>query len=179
MLPELAPCVPDAAEPRLTKTLHAAAREGDVRTLLALVKLGVPINERATSLNWTAIHVAAAFNHAFAVAALLHHGADPNTQDIDGDTPLITAASLGHREAVQQLLAGKTDVMVTSPTGETALHAAAESGCVDVASVLIAHGGVKLVGVQNKNGMTAYDMASGDSEIKDMIIAIVEEESAD
>ena len=155
------------------KTLHSAARDGDVRTLLTLVKQGAPIDERATSVKWTALHAAAALNNAVAVSVLLRHGADPNTYDVDGDTPLITAASLGHTEVVQQLVA-KANVMQTSARGETALHVAAEAGLDDIASLLIARGGIELVNARTNTGRTACDMANGNPEIVDMITALKE-----
>ena len=161
------------SSPQPTKTLHAAARDGDVRTLLTLVKQGAPIDERATSVKWTALHAAAALNNAVAVSVLLRHGADPNTYDVDGDTPLITAASLGHTEVVQQLVA-KANVMQTSARGETALHVAAEAGLDDIASLLIARGGIKLVNARTKQGKTAYELAKGHAEIVEMICALKE-----
>ena len=155
--------------------LHTAARQGDVRTLLSLIKSGATtiINEQATSVKWTALHTAAAFNSPFAVSALLRHGADPNVRDIDGDTPLITAASLGHTEVVQQLVA-KADLMQVSPRGETALHVAAEAGFGDVASILIARGGIRLVNTRNRSGSTASDLARGKPEILEMITSLKE-----
>ena len=155
------------------KSLHTAARDGDVRTLLTLVKQGVPIDERATSVRWTALHAAAALNNAVAVSVLLRHGADPNTYDIDGDTPLITAASLGHTEVVQQLIT-KADLMQVSPRGETALHIAAEAGLDNIASLLIARGGIELVNARTNTGRTACDMARGNTEIVEMITAMKE-----
>ena len=155
------------------KSLHTAARDGDVRTLLTLVKQGAPIDERATSVKWTALHAAAALNNAVAVSVLLRHGADPNTYDADGDTPLITAASLGHTEVVQQLVT-KANVMQVSARGETALHVAAEAGLDNIASILIARGGLKLVNARTKQGKTAFELAKGHDEIVEMICALKE-----
>ena len=158
------------SSPQPAKTLHTAARDGDVRTLLTLVKQGAPIDERATSVKWTALHAAAALNNAVAVSVLLRHGADPNTYDIDGDTPLITAASLGHTEVVQQLIT-KADLMQTSTRGETALHAAADAGFDDIASHLIACGGFKLLNARTSDGRTARDLAcaNGHRAVIDLI----------
>ena len=166
VLPESA----SSAESPLSKSLHNAVREGDVRTLMSLIKQGAPLNLRATTANWTALHVAAALNNAVAIAVLLRHGADPDTHDIDGDTPLITAASVGHTEAVQQLLA-KADLMLTSRRGESALHAAAEAGFDDIASLLIARGGARLVNARTCDGYTARDLAKEHTDIVEMINA--------
>ena len=166
----LAPVPEPAGDALPYKPLHIAARDGDVRTLLALIKSGSSTNERATNVKWTALHIAAAFNKTVAVAALLCHGADPNTYDIDGDTPLITAASLGHTEVVQQLIT-KADLMQTSTRGETALHAAADAGFDDIASHLIACGGFKLLNARTSDGRTARDLAcaNGHRAVIDLI----------
>ena len=141
--------------------LHQAARDRDVRALIVLLEQqeGSQIDARAlTSSNWTALHVAAAFNNAAAVSALLHFGADPDTHDTDGDTPLITAASVGHTEVVQQLLT-TADPMRTSSEGDTALHVAAEAGFEDIVSLLIVRGGRKLISARNREGRTARELA--------------------
>ena len=169
-LPTL-PASPDSVldgRPTPSKSLHTAARTGDVLALLALVKEGAPIDERATSVKWTALHAASALNRAVAVSVLLRYGADPNTFDVDGDTPLITAASLGHAEVVQQLIA-KADVMQVSARGETALHVAAEAGFDKIVSLLVARGGVKLTDARTKEGKTASDMANGNKQILKLI----------
>ena len=154
----------------LSKSLHNAVREGDARTLIALIKQGAPINSRATAASWTSLHVAAALNNVVAIAVLLRYGADPNTRDVDGDTPLITAASVGHTEAVQQLIT-KADLMFASSRGETALHAAAEAGFDDIASLLIARGGAQLVNARTCDGCTARELAKDHVDIVDMINA--------
>ena len=140
------------------KPLHVAARDGDVRRLLALIKTGAAINEQATNVKWTALHMAAAFNRVTAVAVLLHYGADTETRDADGDTPLITAASLGYSDVIQQLIT-KADIMHSSQRGETALHAAADAGFDDIASLLLARGGFNLLNARTSAGLTARDLA--------------------
>ena len=116
------------------------------------------LEDRVTEFEWTALHVAAAYNSATCVSVLLHFGADPDLRDIDGDTALITAASLGHTEVVQQLLT-RADVMQTTLNGETALHVAAEAEFDDIVSLLLPRGGVKLVDALTCSGHTARDIA--------------------
>ena len=63
---------------------------------------------------WTPLHVAAGFASTTAVAVFVRHGANINTVDDDGDTPLITATALGHMNTVQQLLANGANARFTS-----------------------------------------------------------------
>ena len=65
--------------------------------------------------------------------------------------------------------------MQVSPRGETALHVAAEAGFGDVASILIARGGIRLVvNTRNRSGSTASDLARGKPEILEMITSLKE-----
>ena len=155
------------------RPLQIAARTNDVHQLLAiLAENHDTIDEQVSEFEWTALHVAAAYNHPTIVSALLHFGADPDIYDTDGDTALIAAASLGYTEVVQQLL-NKANVMQASLNGETALHVAADAGYDDIVSLLIPRGGVKLVETRTRSGHTARDMAlaNGCTEI----IALIDE----
>ena len=80
--------------------LKTAAELGDDQFAQQLLLLGA--SPLTTSTGETALHTAAAWDHLEIVAMLLQHGADPNTADVDGWTPLMNARSL---ECVDLLLA--------------------------------------------------------------------------
>ena len=56
------------------------------------------------------------------VRLLIEHGANVNSRDDDGMTPLITAAFMGDREAVQALLKRRAEVNARDKAGDTALR---------------------------------------------------------
>lgn len=57
-----------------------------------------------TKYKQTALHRAAAGNSEAVIGVLIKAGADVNHVDIDGDSPLFTAAYFGNQKAVQVLL---------------------------------------------------------------------------
>ena len=72
------------------QAIHEAARcrRGD-QALSWLVRFGANINSTENSESgWTPLHVAASEGNAKCVAALLDLRADPNLQDVKGNTPL-------------------------------------------------------------------------------------------
>ena len=81
---------------------------------MALLAAGADIEARSAT-GWTALHVAAGFSRALVVAILVRHGANVNTADIDGDSPLITAAAMGHTDTVHQLLTSGANPQFASP----------------------------------------------------------------
>ena len=75
---------------------------------MALVSAGADIESRSAK-GWTALHVAAGFARVSIISYLVRHGANVNTVDEDGDTPLITATALGCQYTVQMLLTSGAD----------------------------------------------------------------------
>src|SRR5437867_328914 len=81
-----------------------AARQGDAKTVEALLAKGMDVNTRfrygATALSYACDH-----GHAEVVKVLLAHDADVNVKDtFYGETPLGWAASKGSLEIVKMLL---------------------------------------------------------------------------
>jgi ankyrin repeat protein/N-acetylneuraminic acid mutarotase len=60
--------------------------------------------------------------------SLLDHGAQPNAQETDGSTPLLTAAARGDEAATALLLAAKPDINAQNKNGYSALHLAVFAG---------------------------------------------------
>jgi uncharacterized protein len=89
---------------------------------------------------------------------LLEKGADPNTSDNEGFTPLMYAAVKGHFEAANLLLGKGADVNAVEKSGGTALMLASHEGQTEVVKLLLEKGAD--VNVKEKTGKTALSMAS-------------------
>ncbi len=117
----------DAPVVRCTLIIMAYAEEGlgmkDVRQVM------YPLHESVLKANQEE------------VAHLLQAGADPNTYDEQGMTPLAWAVYGGYREIVELLCCSGADVELRTGTGETALwHAEEDFGLLEIAAVLRRHG---------------------------------------
>ncbi|KAL3929813.1 MAG: hypothetical protein SGPRY_001799 [Prymnesium sp.] len=71
---------------------------------------------------------------------ILEAKADPDVRNLQGQTPLMLAASKGHEECLTCLLNAQADVLACSPDGRTALHAACATARERCAILLIAAG---------------------------------------
>ncbi len=89
---------------------------------------------------------------------LLNFGADVNSKDTDGQTPLIRAAMFGNEYAAKALLNHGADINAADLDGWTALMEAADSGHADVVSLLV-NSGAKL-GAKGFDGKTALIIAA-------------------
>ena len=87
-----------------------------------------------------ALSVAARQGHAPLVSVLVEAGADPDSADAEGWTPLRAAAWGGHAPAVQVLLRSGAQVDACDSEGRTALRAAAWAGHEQVVNCLLAAG---------------------------------------
>jgi ankyrin repeat protein len=84
----------------------------------------------------TDLHRAALAGNAERVKELLKKGADPNTQNKDGNTPLHWAAYKGHVNVVRLLLVHGADPTVKDKDGRTPLDLARVKGHRKVVSVI-------------------------------------------
>jgi len=71
------------------------------------------------------------------VDASVSNGANTETRNVDGFTPLIMASYLGHGEIVKQLLRAGASIEAKDNLGFTALQAAAQEGRLEVVRILI------------------------------------------
>ncbi len=109
--------------------LCEASRDGYVKTVRKLLKLGANVNKGCP------LHIAAKNGQAEVTKILIQAGADINGKD-SGMSPLYIAAKKGHVEVVRTLLESNADIEAKNRDGNfdhfdlyrTALHAAAE-GC--------------------------------------------------
>ena len=132
-------------------SLHAAASSGNVEMVQVLLDLEADANIQnsygCSPLNYDPIHSrrfdkAPDFRKSLANVArlLLDHGADINTRDDNGWTPLHKAASHKYIEVVRVLLEHGANVGEKNELGETPFSLAKEQGHVEIMKLLSEHG---------------------------------------
>lgn len=87
----------------------------------------------------------------------LAEGANVDSVDNEGNTPLMLAAKVGNPRMARILLAHQPNINAKNLKGETALMIAAENGQYYIARQLIVRGANTLE--QNNGGLTAQDIA--------------------
>ena len=88
---------------------------------------------------------------------LLSAGAEPNAQNENDSTALITAAYGGYQEGITVLLNAGASVNIRDRFGLTALHVAAEYGFLSISELLLASGAQ--ASLTDNDGMTPLDYA--------------------
>ncbi|UKZ51345.1 hypothetical protein TrVGV298_005104 [Trichoderma virens] len=102
---------------------------------------------------------------------LMRHGADGNTRDLVGDTPLIKAAMKGLDKTVSALLSHGCNAELVNKEGRTALHFAAKSGHVAIGIKLLEKH-KKLLSSRDTTNLTAihYAIRNGQGEFTKMLL---------
>ena len=122
-----------------TPLLAAAQRGHTLVCELLLDKSNADIEESESRGN-TALNLAAHHCHVNTVALLLSKGANVNTRDKLGFTPLLSAAQIGHIGVCELLLANGCGLEEREPdTQYTALHYAAIYGYQSLIQLLLSH----------------------------------------
>ena len=98
------------------------------------------VNTRDVTSGESALHITVGRRDLTWTRWLLQEGANPNTADNRGRTPLIAAAELSWLEGVEVLVARGAQVDVANQTGETPLIAAVHSRNIDLMEVLLKAG---------------------------------------
>jgi ankyrin repeat protein len=92
------------------------------------------------SLDETALAYLVVENYRDAAKFLIEAGADINTRDMSGATPLIQAAGLGYQEMVSLLLERGADANARDDDQETALFKAVRHGYIEICESLLVAG---------------------------------------
>ena len=125
-----------------------AARDGDLRTVRALIAKGSKVNDPArdgsTALLWAAYH-----SDVEMTRALLAAGAKADVANKYGITPLIQASRTGEAAIVSALVRAGARATMASPQGETPLMAASKSGRIEAVKMLLEAGA-------EPNALTAF-----------------------
>ena len=121
---------------RTSELLFAAAKEGDLETVVARLGAGANPNLKMHH-GQTPLYWAAKEGHAEVVTSLLDAGAGPSAKDKYRYSPLHHAALGGHAEVVTTLLEAGAEPNATNHIGETPLHEAARSGNASSVATLL------------------------------------------
>ncbi|KAJ3672464.1 hypothetical protein LUZ60_007185 [Juncus effusus] len=131
--------------------LITAARDGDLAEARKLLEGNRGLAKCSTfGLLNSPLHLASARGYHEVVALLLENGADVNSRNIYGQTPLTQACRYGHWEVVQNLLVYKSNVLKVECLGsKTALHFAAANGHIRCIRLLAADFGPTGISISN------------------------------
>lgn len=117
--------------------LHLAAFLGQIDAARTLIKKGADVAARSTNGQHNCpLHSAAAGRHFAVCELLLASGADVNSRQSGGYTPLMAAAQHGDQGLIDLLLRRGADRGARNDDGKTAAALAAEAGHGAVAATL-------------------------------------------
>jgi ankyrin repeat protein len=136
--------------------VHWAAFKGDTNVLRVLSKHKADFKKKGTNWDIAALHIA---RNAAAAEFLLQHGAELESKDVHGQTPLMWAAKRGNLEVVQCLLAHGAEVNTRDERDRTALLLASASGFTNIVELLIKKGAIPQTTPGKENPV--YDMTVG------------------
>ena len=141
--------------------LHGAARYGRTETVRYLAGLPeVELNHRDDENN-SALHLAVDENRTDIVQVLIDAGADIDTQNHAGCSPLHSACAseYGALDIVKTLVRGGAGVRATNDIGRTCLHLAAELGHIETVRYLVGLPEVELNHRDTEKNYTALQYA--------------------
>jgi ankyrin repeat protein len=124
------------------RTLLQASALGDLNSVRIALGLGASLEVRDEKYSGTPLWWAATNGHLEVVRELLTLGADPNAQNIYGETALHRAAYADHREVVKELINHKANINTPAEKGLTPLDYAASKNFSEVGHLLIQNGAV-------------------------------------
>lgn len=123
--------------------LHSAAAHGHLNIVKYLLEENktIPIDSQGRKLGFTALHVAIFYTHHIGIVKyLLGQGANIETKDNEGNTPLHVAMQKGHLDIVLALIQAKANIEAKNNVGDTPLHIAMQKGHTAVVLALVKAG---------------------------------------
>jgi len=129
---------PRQDEQEQAKTLHDAARDGDIDQVQLLLSKGANVNEK-NRMGWTPLHTAIQNRRLALIEPLIAKGADINATNNRGQTPLMAAVYIGQKDAVELLIAKGADINIIGG-GDNALSLAKKRRNTEIADLLVKHG---------------------------------------
>ncbi len=126
----------------LGRALTAAARDGDIVRIIALLAQGAEVDTRTETNGYTPLIWAASRGHAETVRLLLSAGARANIQSNDGQTALMRACDNGRVEIAAVLVGAGADVNLATENGVTALKLATLMDHPEIIELLLQAGAI-------------------------------------
>lgn len=151
--------------------LHSAAYSGNMEACELLLEFVEQVRESDTLDG--PLQVASQYDNQDIVSLLLEKGADVNSKDYQGNTPLILAASGGHTELVQLLLEEGADIQAKNNLGWTALMQAAVYRHPETMKFLLSKGAIARDKAENERNITPL-MVACDSGVADSVKLLLE-----
>ncbi|MBN1972914.1 MAG: ankyrin repeat domain-containing protein [Sedimentisphaerales bacterium] len=118
--------------PELPLSLQEAAAIGNVDLVRSFIESGAYIEGVENPMLRTALYRAVMSDHRDVIELLLAYGADINTKDFQGRTPLACAFANNNVDLAKLLLSAGADVNATLSDGRTLLREAIERNNVDL-----------------------------------------------
>jgi len=130
--------------------------KGDINTVINLIKSSNDINKQYGQFKMPLLHYSVIESDDGAMRYLIESGANVNSCDHDGCTPLLYACEAANFEMVKYLVDSGANLDASDKYDYTSLHYAARSS-LDIVKYLLEHGANK--DHQNKYGSTARNIA--------------------
>ena len=144
--------------------LMIAARRGNIEAIRAFIDLGSDLEVENRNGN-TALNIASmSYRQNEGVRVLLQNGADPASQNNEGNSPLHSAAASRNSQIVKTLLDNYADPLVRNNKGQTPLirasdytHAVTHQS--PVVARLLLRNNIQTLNLKDNEGNTALDLA--------------------
>ncbi|XP_072907052.1 ankyrin repeat and SOCS box protein 3 [Hemitrygon akajei] len=131
---------PNAITNENVTPLFLATEKGHIAVIRTLLKYGARINGSHSACLWSVVHQAAYQGHLEVLKFLLEKGADRESMDDYGITPLFLAAQYGKLESLRILVQHGGNVNCQTYDKATPLFIAAQEGHVECVELLLSHG---------------------------------------